>query len=77
MLECDPWCNEDSEENGESWWPVMTETGFVVARRVPAFEAELVDGNVASVRLTTRMRGAVVKIRVVNMVVVNGERIVE
>ena len=78
MLEYDPWCNEDSEENGESWWPVTTETGFVVARRGPAFDAELeVDGNVASVRLATRVRGAVVRIRVVNMVVVNVERIVE
>ena len=71
VLENDAWCNVDSEESGESWWPVTTETGFVVERRGTVLEAELeVDGNVASVRLTTRMRGVVVRIRVANMAVV-------
>lgn len=71
VLEYDAWCNVDSEEDGESWWPVTTETGFVVERRGPVLEAELeADGNVASVRLTTKMRGVVAKTRVANMAVV-------
>ena len=68
MLAC--W-NVVSEENGELWVPVTTETVFVVEKRGPVLEAGLeADGSVARVRLTTTMRGATVRIRV-NMAVVN------
>ena len=72
MLEYDAWWIVDPEESGESWWPVTTETVFVVERRGPVLETDVeAGGSVARVRLRTTMRrGTAVRIRA-NMAVVN------
>ena len=71
MLEYDARWIVDSGDCGESWWPVTTETVFVVERRGRVLVTEVeADGSVASVRLTTAMRGMAVGMRV-NMAVVN------
>src|SRR5258708_40225290 len=77
--EDDAWWSFEPEESDESWswWPVTTENVFVfvVERRGPVLETAVeAGGSVASVRLTMRVRGMILRIWVSMAVNLQGVR---